>query len=148
MQEYMPYIWLAVIATAIFLEVQTSALVAIWFIPAAVVTTVLAFFDIPILWQIIIFLSLSLICLGISRICFKNQRIIRYTPTNADAVIGQQAIVTEQICNIKNKGLVKIQGQIWSAKSEDNSVIEANEIVIVVAIEGVKLIVKNELKGE
>ncbi len=142
MQEFMPYIWLAVIAVAIFVEVETTALVAIWFIPAALVTAILAFFDISIPWQIVIFLALSLVCLGISRIFFKSRRVIKHTPTNADAVIGQQAIVVEEICNLENRGLVKIRGQVWSAKSEDGSIINANEVVTVVAIEGVKLVLK------
>ena len=144
MQEYMPYIWLAVIAVAIFVEVETTALVAIWFIPSALITAILAFFDIPIIWQIVIFLLLSVLCLTVSKIFFKSKRVAPHTPTNADLVIGQPAIVTEQVCNLENRGLAKVRGQVWSAKSADDSIIEANEVVQVVGIEGVKLVLKKQ----
>ena len=61
-------------------------------------------------------------------------------PTNADALIGEVAVVTEKISNIEARGLVKIRGQIWSAKSADGVDIDKDEKVSIISIEGVKLV--------
>jgi membrane protein implicated in regulation of membrane protease activity len=64
------------------------------------------------------------------------------TRTNADSLIGQEAVVTEKIDNIKSTGAAQVNGQIWTARSVNPAhVIEKDEIVMIRAIEGVKLIV-------
>jgi membrane protein implicated in regulation of membrane protease activity len=64
-------------------------------------------------------------------------------PTNADMYIGKEAVVTEDINNIDAKGLVKVGGTIWTARTEvDNYTIPAGSHVTVIKIEGVKLIVR------
>ncbi len=61
--------------------------------------------------------------------------------TNADRYIGKTAVVTEDISNIDAKGQVKVDNQIWSARSDDGSAISSGKQVNVLRIEGVKLIV-------
>lgn len=136
----MPYVWIAVIITAVVAESMTSALVAIWFMPSAIVSMILAFFSVPILVQVLVFMLVSALLIILSKMIFKNVLRVRPTPTNADTVIGESAVVTERICNMENKGLVKVRGQIWSAKSADGADLEPGDIVSVISIEGVKLI--------
>ena len=66
----------------------------------------------------------------------------KLVPTNSDRVIGETAVVTESIDNIQAKGSVKVQGQLWTARSENGEVIPEGSQVTVIRIEGVKLIVK------
>ena len=54
------------------------------------------------------------------------------------------AVVVEEIDNIKSTGEVKIDGKIWTARSSDNEIIPPNSIVVVEKIEGVKLIVNKK----
>ena len=62
--------------------------------------------------------------------------------TNADSLIGKEAVVTEKIDNLKSTGAVQVNGQVWTARSVNpEHSIEKDEIVMVRAIEGVKLIV-------
>ena len=136
----MPYVWIAVIITAVVAESMTSALVAIWFMPSAIVSMILAFFSVPVLVQVLVFMLVSALLIILSKMIFKNVLKVRPTPTNADTVIGESAVVTERICNMENKGLVKVRGQIWSAKSADGADLEQGDIVSVISIEGVKLI--------
>ena len=136
----MPYVWIAVIITAVAAESMTSALVAIWFMPSAIVSMILAFFSVPVLVQVLVFMLVSALLIILSKMIFKNVLRVRPTPTNADTVIGESAVVTERICNMENKGLVKVRGQIWSAKSADGADLEPGDIVSVISIEGVKLI--------
>ena len=138
--EYMPFFWIAVIVLSVISEAMTATLVAIWFMPSALVATVLAFFKVPIFVQVLVFAILSALFIIFSKTIFNKTLNLRHTPTNADAVIGEQAVVTEEICNIENKGLVKVRGQVWSARSADDAVIAPGEIVSVISIEGVKLI--------
>ena len=64
--------------------------------------------------------------------------------TNADRLVGQEAVVTETIDNLAGAGQASIGGQIWTARGEDNTPIEAGARVQVLRIEGVKLIVRAE----
>ena len=60
-----------------------------------------------------------------------------------EATIGEKAIVVEKIHNIAGSGLVKVNGQLWAARSVDaDCIYERDDTVTVVAIEGVKLICK------
>lgn len=62
--------------------------------------------------------------------------------TNVDSLIGKKAKVLEDIDNLNAKGQVSIDGMEWTARSEDGSEIKKDALVEVVAIEGVKAIVK------
>ncbi len=137
---YMPFFWIAVMVLAVVAESITTALVAVWFIPSAVISMVLAFFEVPVPIQVTVFLVISALLIVFFRVIFKKTIAAAPTHTNADAVIGETAIVTDRICNIENKGLVKVRGQIWSARSADGIEIEEGELVSVISIEGVKLI--------
>ena len=59
-------------------------------------------------------------------------------------VIGQTGVVTEKIDNLAPTGLVKVNGAVWTARAADDSVIEADEKVIIKEIRGVKLLVIKE----
>ena len=62
--------------------------------------------------------------------------------TNADRVIGSTALVTETIDNAQAQGQVKVNGQVWSARSAQDIVIPAGTDVRVLRIEGVKVMVE------
>ena len=141
--EYMPLVWLGVIILAVILEAITCALVSVWFIPAAVISLILSFFSIPLWVQITVFLACSALLIIFIKGIFKKTLGLSSVATNADAVIGEEAVVTEAIDNIKGCGQVKVKGQIWTARSYDQEIkYEKGEILNVVAIEGVKLICK------
>ena len=59
---------------------------------------------------------------------------------------GKEASVLEDIDSLQSTGLVSVEGQEWSAKSEDDRKrIPAGSIVEVVAISGVKLVVTEKI---
>ena len=64
------------------------------------------------------------------------------SPTNADRVLSQIALVTEEIDNIAETGQVKLFGQVWTARSENGDVIPVQSRVRILRIEGVKVFVK------
>lgn len=61
--------------------------------------------------------------------------------TNTVALHGKTALVTETI-DAHKTGLVKINGEIWSAKSATNEVIPAGTLVQIVRIQGSHAIVQ------
>ena len=136
----MVYTWLAVAVIAIVVEVIVPGLVAIWFVPSALIAMLLSFMSVPVALQIVVFLLASVGFVFISRkyICVKGKK----TKTNVDAVIGKRCIVTEKIDNIHGTGKVKLNGMDWTARSCDEALYEVDEIVFVDRVEGVKLIVK------
>ena len=141
--EYMPLVWLGVIILAVILEAITCALVSVWFIPAAVISLILSFFPTPLWVQITVFLACSALLIIFIKGIFKKTLGLSSVATNADAVIGEEAVVTEAIDNIKGCGQVKVKGQIWTSRAYDQETkYEKGEILNVVAIEGVKLICK------
>ncbi|MBQ8382966.1 MAG: NfeD family protein [Clostridia bacterium] len=138
-------IWIAVIAAAIFIEASTATLTAVWFMPGALVSLILALCGISWQTQVVVFFLLSLVLTVIGTI-FLRKRLLKKKPipTNADRLIGMEGVVSEAIDNIAAKGEVKADGKRWSARSEDGSPLEEGEIVTVLRIEGVKLIVEKK----
>ena len=137
------WMWIGVIVLAIVAEVLTDQLVSIWFVPAAIVSTILDFCDVKIIWQILVFLLVSAIGIVFAKIFLPKISPRENLKTNIEAIIGERCIVTEKIDNFAGCGQVKIKGQVWSARGvEEDSVFEEGEILHVVAIEGVKVICK------
>ena len=64
------------------------------------------------------------------------------TITNANAIIGKKALVIKQINSIKGTGQIKVNGEVWSAKSSDDNIIEEGEYVTILNINGVKAVVE------
>lgn len=139
------YVWLGILIAAIIVEISIPGLVSIWFVPAALISMILAVCNVPLYLQITVFLGISLILIIFSRTIWKKYISVKpVEPTNADAVIGKIALVTENINNITGEGEVKINGMRWSARSKDGNDIIQGEKVTVVSIEGVKLICEKE----
>lgn len=135
--------WLAVIVIAIVAEILTDQLISIWFVPGAIVATVLDFFDVHIVWQVLVVLVVAALGITFAKTVLKKLMPKESSKTNIDAIIGERCIVTEKIDNYAGCGQVKIKGQIWSARGiGEDDVYENGEVLHVVAIEGVKVICK------
>ena len=137
------WIWIGIIVLAVVIEIITDNLTSIWFVPAAVVTTILDFVGLKPIWQIIIFLTISLVGIfAIRRFVIKYFRV-NAEKTNIDAIIGEKCVVTERIDNFAGCGQAKVNGQVWSARGcNEDDVFEEGEVLKIVAIEGVKIICK------
>ena len=139
--EGMVFIWLFVIVAAIVLEASTVSLVSIWFVPSACISMILALCEVKVWIQLIVFFSVFFLLMICLKPIFKKNMGVKIVPTNADTLIGMQAVVVEPIDNLHAKGQVKVRGQLWTARSaEENIIYESDEVVTVLAIEGVKLI--------
>jgi membrane protein implicated in regulation of membrane protease activity len=142
--EYMTFFWLGVIVVALVAEALTAGLVSIWLVPGALVSMILSLFKLPLGLQIPVFFVLSGGFIVLAKTVFR--RFFQPKPstkTNVDALIGAHAVVTERVDNLSGCGQVRVNSQIWSARSIDPDIVfEVGDVVSVMAIEGVKLICK------
>jgi membrane protein implicated in regulation of membrane protease activity len=143
------WIWVFLTVLCAIIEVITLGLTTIWFAIAALVMVFLSFMPIPLVYQIMIFLAISAVLLFFTRpIAIKKLKIGR-EKTNVDSLVGKTALVTKKITEF-DRGEVKLNGQIWTAKTENGSTLEEGSKCEVVRIEGVHAIVKayNEEKDD
>lgn len=141
----MMIVWLIVLVLSIGIEVATLGLASIWFAGGALVALIASAFHAPIAVQILLFFAVSIVLLIFTRpIAVKYFNKDR-EKTNAEGLVGKQAIVTGDIDNIQGTGKVVVAGQEWTARCEDkNGKLPEGTVVSIVAISGVKLIVKAE----
>lgn len=142
-ENMMLYIWLVLAIALAITEAVTAGLTTIWFSLGALASLLLVLCGVHnITVQIVVFVLVSSVSLIATRPLVKKYINKKVQPTNADRCIGKEAFVTEEINNILSKGAVKINGIEWSARSEDDSVIENGVKVKIISIDGVKVIVK------
>lgn len=139
----MEYIWLAFVLLSGAVEALTTQLVALWFVPGAILAMILAFCGVDIWVQVAVFIVLTVVCLVLAKTVFKHFFNPQKEKFNIDAVIGEKCLVTEKIDNVAGRGAVKVKGLEWAARMiSDETVVEAGVRVEVIAVEGVKLICK------
>lgn len=135
--------WLAVLIVLLLVEIATLGLTTIWFAGGALVACVAALLHASIWVQIVLFLVVSVLLL-----LFTRPAAVRYmnknrTKTNVDSMAGKEAVVTEDIDNLKAQGVVQVNGLEWTARAENNQdVIPKGSVVEVTRVDGVKLIVR------
>ena len=139
----MSVIWLIAMVILLVVEAMVPGLISIWFAIGALAALISALFHAPVWLQLVWFFAISILTLVLTRPFVKKYVNSRVTPTNADVVIGKDAVVTERIDNLHAQGAVMLDGKVWTARTEKEQVtVEAGETVRVLRIEGVKLIVE------
>ena len=138
----MVYVWLGRIVAVIAVEAATGNLVSIWFICGAVAGLVCAILYVSVLLQWTVFIAVSAGLLALLRPVLKKYLRVKPTKTNADRLVGQEALVTEQIDNLRETGAIRINGVLWTAKSADDTQIPIGTRVVIERIEGAKVYVK------
>ena len=147
MDIWMIAIWASVFVLSIILEAQTAEMVAIWFLPGALVSLVLAMCGVDLWIQLVVFFISSAVLLVLAKTWLKKKlkKLTNNEKTDTELLIGRSVKVVEDIDNLYERGAVKVNGQVWSARMVDDGVIAAEgEFVKVVSISGVKLICTKE----
>ncbi len=139
----LPFVWLGLAIILVIIEGLTMGLTTIWFAMGALISMLLAFFHIPIPWQVLIFLVLSGVLLIFTRPVAIKKLKIGGVKTNSEGLIGESGVVTETIPK-DEKGRAKVHGQNWSAASLTGDTIPEKTRIIIDKIEGVTLYVTPE----
>lgn len=137
----MTLMWLVALILFGVAEAVTVGLVSAWFAAGSAVAMIVSALNGPVWLQVLLFLVVSVVLLAslrpfVNRVSNPNKQ-----PTNADRHIGQKAIVSEEINNLVGTGTVKLDGIVWSARSEHGKIIPAGQLIEVKRIAGAKLYV-------
>ena len=136
------YIWLILAGIFLIFEIFTMGFLIFWLSIGALLTMIVSFFTSNILIQTSIFVITSTLLIFATKPLIQKFGLKDTVPTNYQSIIGKKGIVVEDINNIKGTGLIKINGETWSALSDnENIVIEKNSEVEILQIKGVKAIV-------
>ena len=133
--------WLIIFIVLVVIELLTMGLTTIWFAGGALAALLMSVLGFGMPVQVVVFIIVSVLVLTrpIAVKYFNQNR----QKTNVESLIGQQALVLEDVDTLHASGQVKVNGQIWSAKTEEMSGFIAKDTVVMIqGIQGVKLIVK------
>lgn len=132
--------WLAVGVVFLIVELLTTALVSIWFVPSAIITCLLSFVVDNLLIQIAIFVVLSAVFMVVCRKIYNKH--IKKPVDDVDQnekLIGKTAKVAEDTNGISGRILV---GDVyWKAVSENGDIIPKGETVKVKSVNGTTLVI-------
>ncbi len=135
--------WLLLAAIFIIIEIISLGLTTIWFAGGAFVAAIAALCGAGLTIQIILFVVVAVVLLAFTRPWAVKHLDSKTEKTNAEALVGQNAVVIEQIDNLKETGRAKVGGMEWTARTkEDGVIIPEGYMAHIVAIQGVKLIVE------
>lgn len=140
----MPFIvmlWLSIALFFVLIELMLPGLFVFLSVSVGAMSALILYFlGYSLFAQIIAFLSItSLSFIGFWRWC----RVLTPAPTltNVYALVGKRGIVTQPVNSVQ--GAIKIEGQLWSARTKMGKELEVGATVIVLAVKGCHVIVKN-----
>lgn len=140
--EHAILFWIAICVISLVIESFTMGLTTIWFAGGCAVAAIASLLGAGFGIQFILFLVSSLFFLTLTRKVFVQKLRTGTEKTNVDAVIGERTVLTEDIPPYESV-VIKLRGQEWTAVNEDRAAeLKAGTEVEVIAIEGVKAVLK------
>ncbi|MDD2715276.1 MAG: NfeD family protein [Candidatus Wallbacteria bacterium] len=138
-------VWVLVGIAFIIFEMLTMAtgFVMLCFGVGAVFTGLLAFLGVSFKFQLLAFSLITLIVLATFRDVYLkliSKKTDSYV-SNVGGLIGREATVTEDIDNKNGIGRARVGGELWAARSENDSIVKAGMLVTVKQVDGNKVIV-------
>ena len=135
--------WLVLLVVLLVIERATLGLTTIWFAGGAAAAFVASILGAGLVVQIVVFLAVSILLLVFTRpfaAKYINKNRVR---TNVDSLLGQKAVVTQDIDNLAGTGEARVDGKVWMARTEnDGEQIVCGTTVTILGVSGVKLIVE------
>ncbi|MCM1499812.1 MAG: NfeD family protein [Clostridium sp.] len=134
--------WLSLAAIFLVIEIITLGLTTIWFAGGAFIAAIACLCHAGLVVQVILFLVVSILLLFLTRPLAVKHLDANTEKTNAESLIGQTAVVLQEINNLAGTGQAKVNGMEWTARAQsDDEIIPAGVQVVIHEIQGVKLIV-------
>jgi membrane protein implicated in regulation of membrane protease activity len=131
-------VWLVVAAALGVGEMHQGAFYLAPFALGALVAAALSLAGLGFALTAVAFLASSALVFAMLRpLARRYRRLPPSLRTGAAALVGRRAVVLERIANDEGVGIVKIDGEVWTARSyDDDAVIDVGERVEVVEIRG------------
>lgn len=133
--------WLVAGLVMLILEIFLGTFFLMWVGAGALLTALAALLFPQAAWvQWLVFAIISAVLLIVTRPFVRSIHARAVVPSNVDSLIGQQAVVLQEINNQANTGRVRIRSDEWRARSD--RIVAADCHVVVTGIEGTTLLVK------
>lgn len=133
--------WLIAMVIFLLFELATVALTTIWFAAGALVACIASLFIDSLFVQLLIFAGVSIVMLVLLRPSMTRKFNEKTNKTNIDEWIGKRVRIIEKVDNKVESGCAVLNGQEWTARSQDESVtFDVGDMATVANITGVKLI--------
>ena len=142
-QQVVLIVWVVLAVALVIIEALNTGLLAIWFAIGAAVAAIIEWL-IPgsYIIELISFVVVSTILTIIGTKTIKNKQSKAKTQP-VYSILGKTGICTKDINNNLGVGQISINGDFWSAKTKDDSIIiEENTKVKILEIDGVKAVVE------
>lgn len=137
-------IWVAVFAVLVVIEATTMGLVTVWGAISALIMAFIAQTGLGIGWQILIFLSITLLLLLTTRPVVVKKLKVGRNRTNVDTLPGEEVIVTKAVKRFEKGEARSKNGVIWAVTATDDSEIEEGAVCIVKDVRGNTLTVEKK----
>lgn len=135
-------IWLIIAGVFFVGEMLTVGFLIFWLGIGALIAMVVSLFTSNVIVQTTVFVISSTILIFATKPFVKKFVDVKATNTNAFSIIGKKAVVIKAIDSVHSTGQIKMNGEVWSAESENDEIIPEGSEVEVLNIKGVKAIVK------
>lgn len=136
------FLWLILLIIFVVIEAATVNLTTIWFAGGALVALIFSLCGLNLIWQVAAFLLVTILLLIFTKPIVQKYFNNKLIPTNINAMMGKQALVTEQIDNVHETGAIQVDGLTWTARAVDQQIIEVGSVVEVMEVKGVTLFVQ------
>ena len=134
--------WLIAAGIFFIIEIATVGFLIFWLGIGALLAMIVSLVTDNIIIQTAVFVVSSALLIPLTKPFVDKFTTKDSVPTNSYSLINQKGIVISDINPIKGTGLVKINGETWSAKANSETSILKDTEIKVLAIDGVKLIVE------
>ena len=135
-------IWLIAAGVFLILEIFTMGFLVFWLGIGCLLAMLISFVTDSIIIQTTVFVLSSGLLIFATKPLVKKFSEKDNTKTNVYSLEGKKAIVIEDIEWSTGSGQIKIEGQVWSAKTSEQVNISKGTEVEIEKIEGVKAFVK------
>jgi membrane protein implicated in regulation of membrane protease activity len=137
--------WVWIIATAVFAIGELTSPGSFFMLPFAIgalVATVLAFLDVDIVIEWLVFVGVSLaVLVALRPLAHRLNRSVDDTGIGSRRLLGHAAVVLRDIPAGGDVGLVRVDREEWRAQSTDGSAIPTGTAVRVADVQGTRVIV-------
>lgn len=134
--------WLIIAGVFFVGEIITVGFLIFWLGIGALLAMIVSLFTSNVIIQTAVFVISSTILIFATKPFVKKFVDVKTTSTNAFSIIGKKALVIKDINSVHSSGQIKINGEVWSAESENDETIPEGSEVEILNIKGVKAIVK------
>ena len=136
--------WVIIALIFVVVEMFTTGFAVMCISFGCLFGAAVSLFELDVKWQLLAFavgtvLAFLTVRPLVYKFFYKKGQEVK---TNAEALVGRRAIVTERVGDEMHPGRVKVDGDDWKAISLDTEPIEVGETVEIMAINSIIVTVK------